>query len=202
MKEKVHAQNEVDKELRDKNFKRLNDFYDKHLPNVWNKTKGEFVRDIDYPILEGEFDDRESDVSILERAKKGKEITDHAIRISKNIKRYTSKRGVKMHKSLLKSVFESLGYSVMEEYKFAPTRKFRADWAIFRGEDCVLVEYEGIFCKKSRHTTYVGYTDDCEKYNLAATLGYTVLRYTGKNFDNVIGDVESYFTRPKLQKLF
>ena len=63
------------------------------------------------------------------------------------------------------------------EYRFAPPRRWRADfaWPAKR----LLVEVEGgTWTKKSRHTTGTGYAADCEKYNAAAEAGYTVLRYT------------------------
>lgn len=66
------------------------------------------------------------------------------------------------------------------EYKFLETRKFRFDWAIPSHK--IAIEYEGIFANKSRHTSVTGYTNDCEKYNLATQNGWKVLRYTAKNY--------------------
>lgn len=66
------------------------------------------------------------------------------------------------------------------EYKFLETRKFRFDWAIPSMN--IAIEYEGIFSEKSRHTSLSGYTNDCEKYNLAVQNGWKVLRYTAKNY--------------------
>ena len=66
------------------------------------------------------------------------------------------------------------------EYKFLETRKFRFDWAIPSHK--IAIEYEGIFSNKSRHTSLTGYTNDCEKYNLAVQNGWKVLRYTAKNY--------------------
>lgn len=63
------------------------------------------------------------------------------------------------------------------EFVFAPPRRFRADFAF--PQKSLLVEVEGgIWMKKSRHTGAKGYQADMEKYNLAAKLGYTVLRFT------------------------
>ncbi len=100
---------------------------------------------------------------------------------------------MKIQKNIFKAVIQSLGYEVQEEFKFCPVRKFKADWRVSRGDKCCLVEYEGLMSKKSRHTTKVGFTTDCEKYNLASIMGYVVLRYTVINFDNVIQDLEEYF---------
>lgn len=77
---------------------------------------------------------------------------------------------------------------IVEEFKFCDGRKFRADYAI--PEKMILIEFEGIISKKSRHTTITGYSKDCIKYNLAAVLGYRVLRYTALNFRNVWDDLK------------
>jgi hypothetical protein len=79
-------------------------------------------------------------------------------------------------------------YTLLSEYTFAkPERKFRFDWAI--KEIKVAWEYEGIFSKKSRHTTFAGYTTDAEKYNLAQNLGWQVFRYTAINYLNLKVDL-------------
>jgi hypothetical protein len=75
------------------------------------------------------------------------------------------------------------------EYKFCLTRKFRADYYIPSLN--VLVEYEGVFnAAKSRHTSVLGYTNDCEKYNLTQKLGFRLLRYTAANYKNVLEDLK------------
>jgi hypothetical protein len=98
---------------------------------------------------------------------------------------------VKLNKETLQDVLTVLGYKVSPEYKFSPERRFKADWlvSLSNGKN-VLIEYEGIMSSKCRHTSVTGYSKDCEKYNLAATLGFIVLRYTVMNFDNVITDLE------------
>lgn len=78
-------------------------------------------------------------------------------------------------------VFES-------EFKFHSTRKWRFDWAL--PGHMIAIEYEGIFSEKSRHTSIVGYSNDIEKYNSAIALGWRVLRYTAKNYKNIISDLE------------
>lgn len=75
----------------------------------------------------------------------------------------------------------------VEELQFHPERKFRFDWAIPSMK--IAIEYEGIFSKKSRHTTITGYTEDCIKYNEALKLGWKVLRYTAKNYTNLEKDL-------------
>lgn len=63
------------------------------------------------------------------------------------------------------------------EYKFHTERHWRFDYAFWAQK--VAVELEGIGSKKSRHTSYNGYSADCEKYNQAVLLGWKVLRFTG-----------------------
>lgn len=77
----------------------------------------------------------------------------------------------------------------VEEYKFCPERKFRAD--VYVPSLNLLIEYEGISAAKSRHTTALGYTRDCEKYNLAGIMGFRVLRYTALNRNDLRRDIES-----------
>lgn len=74
------------------------------------------------------------------------------------------------------------------EYQFTKKRKFRFDWFI----PCLnlALEYEGIMGDKSRHTTVTGYTGDINKYNLALTLGFKVLRYNALNYQNAYSDIE------------
>ena len=90
-------------------------------------------------------------------------------------------RFIKQTLTLLQIAFEV-------EYRFHPTRKFRFDVAF--PEHKVAIEYEGLVSEKSRHTTIVGYTNDCRKYNLAQGMGWRVLRYTASNYREFLSDVE------------
>lgn len=74
-----------------------------------------------------------------------------------------------------------------KEYKFDQYRRFRFDWAI--PEKKIAIEYEGMFAKKSRHTTVTGYTNDCRKYNLATSQEWKVLRYTALNYMDIENDL-------------
>lgn len=67
-------------------------------------------------------------------------------------------------------------------------RKFRCDF--FVSSLNLVIEYEGIMSNKSRHTSKVGYSKDCEKYNLLSMAGYTVLRYTVLNISNLQNDIK------------
>jgi very-short-patch-repair endonuclease len=75
-----------------------------------------------------------------------------------------------------------MGLKPILEYKFHPERKFRADfcWPSER----IILEYEGMFSRKSRHLTISGYKNDCCKYNEAQKLGYSVFRLTAIHVKN------------------
>ena len=77
----------------------------------------------------------------------------------------------------------------VSEHQFHDVRNFRFDWAI--PSLMIAIEYEGIFSKKSGHTTVTGYTKDCVKYNLATVNGWKVLRYTAKNYKQIGHDLKN-----------
>lgn len=64
----------------------------------------------------------------------------------------------------------------VREYRFHVERKWRFDFAEL--ETFVAVEVEGLSKHKSRHTSWTGFRNDCEKYNAAAIMGWCVLRFT------------------------
>ncbi|SUU42810.1 Uncharacterised protein [Acinetobacter baumannii] len=66
--------------------------------------------------------------------------------------------------------------SFEQEYKFHPTRKWRADISLTGTK--ILVEVEGGIWSGGRHTRGKGYLGDMEKYNEAAAMGYKVLRFS------------------------
>ena len=93
-------------------------------------------------------------------------------------------------KNYLLAFCSQRGYTLKhgkDELKFAENRRFRFDYAII--ELKVAVEYEGIYSRKSRHTTQEGYNRDTEKYNIATSLGWKTFRYTAKTYQNIINDI-------------
>lgn len=60
------------------------------------------------------------------------------------------------------------------DYKFCPPRRFMLDFAIIAPR--VGIEIEGITAKGGRHQRFMGYMKDCEKYNLALSLGWKIYR--------------------------
>ncbi|MBQ4929401.1 DUF559 domain-containing protein [Acinetobacter baumannii] len=63
-----------------------------------------------------------------------------------------------------------------QEYKFHSDRKWRADFLITGTK--ILIEVEGGIWSGGRHTRGKGYLGDMEKYNSAAMMGFTVLRFS------------------------
>ena len=84
-------------------------------------------------------------------------------------------------------------------------RKFRFDLAILPYK--IALEYEGISTgsdndskEENGHTSLLGYTSNCEKYNLAQMQGWIVLRYTIKSYQNCIRDVMRLIAIKKHEK--
>lgn len=84
------------------------------------------------------------------------------------------------------------GIIIVKELVFDVERNFRFDWCFIvpgNPETKMAIEYEGLFSKKSRHTTKTGFTRDAEKYNLAQSLGWKVNRYTAINYRDLENDL-------------
>lgn len=62
------------------------------------------------------------------------------------------------------------------EYRFAPPRRWRFDFAW--SEASLALEVEGGVWVQGRHTRPTGYAKDLEKYNTATLMGWRVLRVT------------------------
>lgn len=80
---------------------------------------------------------------------------------------------------------------LQREVKFHPTRKWRFDYGIVLLktkpitpigieilEFKIAIEIEGGTFVAGKHTRPAGYQNDCEKYNEAQRLGWSVLRFT------------------------
>ncbi|MCH2000353.1 DUF559 domain-containing protein [Acinetobacter seifertii] len=85
-------------------------------------------------------------------------------------------RVVSEGETVLATHLKACKISFDQEYKFHPTRKWRADFLITGTK--ILVEVEGGIWSGGRHTRGKGYLGDMEKYNEAAAMGYTVLRFS------------------------
>lgn len=83
---------------------------------------------------------------------------------------------------LLMKHLQELHIPFEREYRFHPKRKWRFDFA-FAGSDFVMIrnfgiEIEGGIWIAGRHTRGKGFEADIRKYNEAAKLGWTVIRFT------------------------
>lgn len=99
--------------------------------------------------------------------------------IQKNKKRRSAKQSARQPsegETVLATHLKACKISFEQEYKFHPTRKWRADFFITGTK--ILVEVEGGIWSGGRHTRGKGYLGDMEKYNEAAMMGYTVLRFS------------------------
>jgi hypothetical protein len=81
----------------------------------------------------------------------------------------------------------SRGYPLPEpEYRFAHAqgRRFRLDLAWWQTPKKWALEFEGGVWTRGRHIRPRGFVADIEKYNLAALLGYFVLRCTPEQVES------------------
>ena len=90
-------------------------------------------------------------------------------------------------KSEQERTFETLwkqlgGVELTSEYRFHSIRKWRFDFAI--PDKKIALEIEGGIWTEGRHNRPVGYTNDCEKYNVATMLGWRVFRFTSLMWDD------------------
>jgi len=95
-----------------------------------------------------------------------------------------------LNKIAIREMLKQSGVLWEPEYKFCESRRFRADFAILSPFKAI-VEYEGIISAKSRHTGIIGYSNDCEKYNIASMDGWIILRYTALNFGALQKDIKN-----------
>lgn len=70
------------------------------------------------------------------------------------------------------------GPTLVPEFKFAPGRRWRFDFACPTTK--IAVELEGGAWTGGRHTRGAGFIADCEKYNEATLNGWTVFRLTNE----------------------
>lgn len=76
----------------------------------------------------------------------------------------------------LAMMLRAYGVPAEREYRFLPTRKYRADFAIPARR--LLVEVQGGNWTAGRHTRGAGYAADLERQNAAQLAGWVILQYT------------------------
>ncbi|MFV8194467.1 DUF559 domain-containing protein [Acinetobacter soli] len=97
----------------------------------------------------------------------------------KKTKRRSAKQGTRQSsegENVLATHLRACRISFEQEHKFHAKRKWRADFWIIGTK--ILVEVEGGIWSGGRHTRGKGYIGDMEKYNAAAMMGFTVLRFS------------------------
>jgi len=77
-----------------------------------------------------------------------------------------------------------LGTDWVAEYRFAPPRKWRFDFA--NPQRQIAIEIEGGVYTRGRHTRPTGFLRDIEKYNTATLQGWRVLRCTPQTFAELL----------------
>lgn len=89
----------------------------------------------------------------------------------------------------LDKILNASGYEAVKEYRFHPTRRFRFDYALPNHK--IAIEIEGGIWVQGRHTRGAGYKRDLEKYNLATTMGWRILRYIPNTpVKTIINDID------------
>lgn len=81
-----------------------------------------------------------------------------------------------MSKSVMEAVVAHEFPGAVAEHRFHPARRWRFDYAWTAKK--IALEYEGGSFVGGRHTRGAGYERDCEKYSMAAVMGWTVIRTT------------------------
>lgn len=76
----------------------------------------------------------------------------------------------------VKIVKSSTGLDVEKEYRFHPERKWRFDYAI--PDLKIAIEIDGGVWINGRHNRASGYIKDMQKFNIAASLGWLILKFT------------------------
>jgi very-short-patch-repair endonuclease len=80
------------------------------------------------------------------------------------------------------------GLNPVREFQFHPERKFRFDFCFV--EQKLAIEIDGGSKSYGRHNRSAGFSADCVKLNLAAQLGYRVLRYTTEMVTRGLADMQ------------
>lgn len=108
-------------------------------------------------------------------------------RLIREAKKQVKAAKQKEQAAALASAFETQwrrlgGGELVKEYRFHSGRRWFFDYAA--PDIKVAIEVEGGTWVSGRHSRGAGYARDCEKYNNAALLGWTVFRFT----TDMIGD--------------
>ncbi len=97
----------------------------------------------------------------------------------------------------IKEVLRKKGLLFVTEHQFVKTRRFRFDVAVLNYR--LAIEYEGLVAtgQKGGHQTKAHYTSNCTKYNISALEGWTLLRYTARNYKDFEKDLVEFLMKWK-----
>jgi len=85
---------------------------------------------------------------------------------------------------LLQIQMKALGLPIPEkEYRFAPPRRWRADYFFANQVSPLAVEIEGGLYSGGRHVRGKGAENDMAKYNEMSIMGISLLRFTPKQVE-------------------
>lgn len=96
--------------------------------------------------------------------------------IARSAPRQSKVKAPSVGEAVLCRQLDALKIDYEQEFKFHPVRKWRADFLITGYS--ILIEVEGGVFVNGGHSRGKAYTNNCEKYNTAATMGYYVIRST------------------------
>lgn len=126
---------------------------------------------------------REQLKEAIRQIKSGSNVSEYGALVDRALKRLKTPRGKSKGILQIEQQLKTADIQFVCEHRFAPPRKFRFDIAI--PDMMIAIEYEGVISAKSGHTTIRGFTKDCQKYNLAVSLGWSVYRYTALNLNEL-----------------
>lgn len=109
--------------------------------------------------------------------------------VTKAFRKPTSKAKEWIEKNLLYWC-SAKGYTVIEEYRFNPERKWRSDWYIPQ-LNCLLEFEGGVFQQNGGHNSVKDYTKDLNKYNSAIQLGFRLIRLNAINYKSLLTELNN-----------
>ena len=82
--------------------------------------------------------------------------------------------------SLLEKYCKSLGMTLEKEFKYVPSRRFRADYCILEWR--LLIEVVGGIYNGKAHGSITGIKKDIERLNLSTICGWQMIRILPEDF--------------------
>lgn len=126
--------------------------------------------------------------SDLKKIAKGVKVVDNYRPLPATVKEILTAHKEPEGKHFIELILNKHKIPFVKELKFCSTRKFRFDYALPQFK--IAIEYEGL-CKQHQggHQSIEGFSNNCEKYNIACIEGWRLLRYTNRNFKNFENDL-------------